>query len=216
MVITASAYAYTCALASEDDLAWIVELTGRGIRKWAIDELGKFRHSEGPQAVDPDYKAEFILKRGKEALRSVGKLLPRSKRLRARIKAEERVLARCVKSEGDLEAGKRLQKTSKSISSILGDRGKTVYRRPIPGPVDVGAVLMDTSSRWKTRYGRWLQKEKAAYVMQPLMLYWMDGRRTTEEICRLIAAETGHSNPEFVAFCLRLLEEAGIVEAVKG
>ena len=80
----------------------------------------------------------------------------------------------------------------------------------------MGAVLMDMSSRWKARYSRWLQKEKAVYAMQPLALYWMDGQRTAEEICRLVAAETGHSNPEFVAFCMDLLEEAGIVEIVKG
>jgi hypothetical protein len=214
-VVAAAAYAYTCALASEDDLTWLVGLTGRGLRKWVIEELGKFGESDVRQPVSLDYKAGFLLQRGKEALRSVAKLLPRSRALRTRIRVEEKLLARCVKSEAGLAAMVVRHRHARGMSSVLGGRAEAVYRRRAPGPVDTGAILMDMGPRWKARYARWQGKEKAAYVMQPLVLYWMDGRRDVEDICRLVAAETGHSNPEFVAFYIDLLEDAGIVEPVK-
>ena len=97
-------------------------------------------------------------------------------------------------------------------SAKVGKHGGRVYRRTMPGPVDTGALLMELSPRWKARHRRWLAKESAAYVIQPMMLYWMDGRRTSEEILRLIAAETGSCNPEFLSFHLDLLEEAGVIE----
>ncbi len=215
MVIAASVYAYTCARASEDDLMWLAGLTGRGLRKWVIDEIGRFSESGRPQPVTPEYMADFLLKRSKEALRSISKLSPRSKTLRARIKAEERMLARCIKAEAVMTSARLRRGAGRAVSSKLGDRSGTVYRRTLPGPVDMGALLMDLGPRWKARYRRWLTKEKAAYVMQPLTLYWMDGRRPSEEICRLLAAETGHCNPEFLGFYLDLLEEAGIIEPVE-
>jgi aminopeptidase YwaD len=215
MVVAASTYAYTCALASEGDLMWLLGLTGRGLRKWVIDEWGKFANSEGPLPVEPGYKAEFVLRRGKEALRSVAKLLPCSRRLRARTKVEERLLGRVVRGEAGASSGAPRRRIRASVSSVLGERAETVYRRPVPGPVDMGAVLMEMGTRWKARYGKWLEKEKAAYVMQPLAQYWMDGRRSTEEVCRLIAAETGHASPEFLSFYVGLLEEAGVVEAAE-
>ena len=216
MVIAASTYVYTCARASEEDLMRLAGLTGRGLRKWVIDEMGGFSESGRPQSVTPEYMADFLLKRGKEALRSIRKLMPRSKGLWARIKAEERIFARCLKGEAGIASAKFKPRPGGAISSKLGNRSRTVYKRTLPGPVDMGALLMDLSPRWKVRYRRWLAKEKAAYVMQPLVLYWMDGRRPTEEICQLIAAETGHCNPEFLRFYLGLLEEAGVIEVVKG
>jgi hypothetical protein len=216
MVIAASTYAYSCALASEEDLGRLVGLTGRGLRKWVIDETARFSQSGQPNAVTPQYMAEFLLGRGKEALRSIRKLSPRSKGLRARIKTEERMLARCVKSEAGLASAKVRRGAGRAKSAKLGKRTGIVYRRTLPGPVDMGALLMDLSPRWKARHRRWLTKEKGAYVIQPMSLYWMDGRRTSEEICRLIAAETGNCNPEFLSFHLDLLEEAGVIEPVNG
>jgi hypothetical protein len=214
-VIAASVYAYTCALASADDLTALVGITGRGLRKWVIEQMGGFTEPEGRLPVSLDYKAEFLLRCGKQALRSVERLLPRSDRLRTRIKAEERALGSCVRREATVASGVVGRKSGREAPSMQRDRAGRIYRRLLPGPVDTGAVLMDMGARWKARYARWLAKEKSAYVVQPLVLYWMDGRRRADEICRLIAAETGHSNPEFVSFYMDLLEEAGIVESAK-
>jgi hypothetical protein len=216
MVTAASTYAYVCARASEEDLVGLVGLTGRGLRKWMIDEIGRFSEAGRRQSVTPEYKARFLLKRGKEALRSIRKLSPGSRALRARIRAEESKLASCVKTEAVKATAGTRHKAPMKISAKLGNRSGTIYRRTLPGPVDIGALLMDLSSRWKSRYRRWLTKESSAYVMQPLTLYWMDGRRTSEEICRLIAAETGRCNPEFLGFNIDLLEEAGVIERVRG
>jgi aminopeptidase YwaD len=216
MVIASAVYAYTCALASEEDLIWTAGITGRGVRKWVIDEIGKFSAAMRPNAWTLGDKAEFLMDRGKEALRSIRRLLPLSKGLRARIKAEERALTRCVKSEVGVVPAKVRRGAGGSVSSKLGRHTRAVYRRTLPGPVDIGALLMDLSPRWKVRHRRWLAREKTAYVTQPMVLYWMDGRRTSEEVCSLIALETGHCNPEFLAFHMDLLEEAGVIEPVKG
>jgi hypothetical protein len=176
--------------------------------------LGRFVDHQGRPVVSLDYKAGFLLKRGKEALRSVVRLSPRSRALRGRIKAEERAFARCVKTETKVASGMVREGAARTASFKPDDRADAVYRRLLPGPVDTSAVLADMGPRWRARYSKWLEKETSANLLQPLTLYWMDGRRSLEEISRLIAAETGHWNPGFVTFYLDLLEEAGLVEAV--
>jgi aminopeptidase YwaD len=214
-VIAASVYAYTCALAADDDLVWLVGVTGRGLRRWVTGQMGRFATHEGRQPVRLEYKAEFLLQRGKEALRSVGRLAPRSRGLRALIKAEERVLARCIKNEAGSVSATTRRGGGRMPVFKPGDRARAVYRRLLPGPVDAGAVLMDMGPRWRARHRRWLEKERAASLLEPLVLYWMDGRRSIEDISRLIAAETGHVNPEFIDIYIGLLEEAGLVEVVE-
>jgi aminopeptidase YwaD len=212
MVIAASTYAYTCALASDEDLLQVAGVTGRGLRKWVIDEIAEFSGSGRPRSVEPEYVAGFLLARGKEALRSVRRLSPRSKGLRDRIRAEEKMLARCIKNEKGLASVRVKRGAGGMMTAKLGRHARAVYRRTLPGPADMGALLMGLGPGWKSRYRRWLAKEKASYVIQPMALYWMDGRRTSDEICRLIAAETGACNPEFLSFHLDLLEEAGVIE----
>jgi hypothetical protein len=48
--------------------------------------------------------------------------------------------------------------------------------------------------------------------MEPLALYWANGRRSLREISNLVAAELGTTNPDFLKFYFDILEEAGIVE----
>lgn len=210
-VMAASAYAYLCALASDDDLIRMAGITGRGLRRWSIDEIGRFAESEDRPAVSLGYKTEFLLARGKEALRSIRKLSPRSRSLRERIRVEQKAFARCVKSESAAVSSMGKRGVRRAVSPRKVGRGHTVYRRLMPGPADTGAILMDMGTRWRNRYARWLAKERSAGFLEPLALYWMDGRRSLEEIERLIAAETGVSAPEFLAFYADLLEEAGIV-----
>ena len=49
-------------------------------------------------------------------------------------------------------------------------------------------------------------------MMQTLALYWVDGKRSIAEISRLVAAEVGYTNPEFLKFYFQLLEDVGAVE----
>jgi aminopeptidase YwaD len=213
-VIAASSYAYTCALAADDDLTWLTGVTGRGLRKWVTREMGRFACCEGRHPVTLEYQAEFLLQRGKDALRSIGRLSPRSRGLRALIKAEEKSLARCVKNEAG-SARTIMGRAGKRTPVFKGgDRARAVYQRLLPGPVDAGGVLMDMGPRWRARHRRWIEKESAASLLEPLVLYWMDGKRSIEEISQLIAAETGLLNPEFVDLYVGLLEEAGLVEKV--
>jgi hypothetical protein len=48
--------------------------------------------------------------------------------------------------------------------------------------------------------------------MEPLALYWANGRRSLREISNLVAAELGATNPDYLKFYFEMLEEAGIVE----
>ena len=205
-VIATSCYAYTCALAADDDLTWLVGVTGRGLRRWVTQEMGRFAGHEGRLPVTLEYKAEFLLQRGKEALRSVGRLSPRSRGLRTLIKSEEKALARCIKNEAGSVSAVMGRTGRRTPTFRGGERARAVYRRLLPGPVDAGGVLTDMGPRWRARHRRWIEKEKAASLIEP--------RRSIEEISRLIAAETGHLAPEFVDLYVGLLEEAGLVERV--
>jgi TnpA family transposase len=80
--------------------------------------------------------------------------------------------------------------------------------------VDMGAVLMQLGSRRRDRYRRWAAREKKAHMIQMLALYWADGTRSLAEISRLVAAELGYTNPDFIEFYFDLLADAGIVEIV--
>jgi hypothetical protein len=177
-----------------------------------IDEIAGFSKSGRLDTLGPEYMAKFLSARGRAALGSIRRLSPRSKALRARVRTEERALIRSVKSEMGLIRGKVRRGAGGLMSAKLGKHAGSVYRRTLPGPVDTGALLMELSPRWKARHRRWLAKEKGAYVVQPMALYWMDGRRASEEICRLISAETGSCNPEFLGFYFDLLKEVGAIE----
>lgn len=214
--IAAATYAYTCALASEQDLIEVAGLTGRGLRKWVIGRIAGFSGSKGTNGVGPEYTAEFLLGRGKDALRSIKRLSPGSRGLRDRVRSEVRALARCIKNENALVSIKVRQDAGGAVAKKLAKHAGVVYKRTLPGPADMGALLMDLSPRWKDRYRRWLARERSSYVTQPMVLYWMDGKRSSEDICRLITAETGTCNPEFLSFHLDLLNEAGVIEPAKG
>ncbi|MFH1311779.1 MAG: DUF4910 domain-containing protein [Candidatus Eisenbacteria bacterium] len=214
IVVATLAYAYTCALAREEEMVEVAVLTGRALRKRVVDEMGSFATSEAPIWITPAYKAATLMNHGKRALASVGKLLPGSKNLKARIKAEERALAQCVAGETAVSSSQKLKSKSKGRA----DRGKLAaythlrVRRLLPGPVDPGAAVRRVSASRRTRYWKWMKKESRAYMMQTLALYWVDGRRSIAEISRLVAAEVGYTNPEFLKFYFQLLEDVGAVE----
>ena len=214
IVIVATAYTYTCALAREEEMVEVAALTGRGLRKRVIDDMGSFRTSEASIWITPGYKAKILLAYGKHALSSVEKLLPESKSLRGRIRAEERALKQCVTRELAVSTAR----TPAGRSEGRAGRGKLAaymhlrVKRLVTGPVDPGAVVRRLSAGRRARYWKRVKKESKAYMMQTLALYWANGRRSIAEISRLIAAEIGYTNPEFLKFYFQILEEAGAVE----
>ena len=130
-------------------------------------------------------------------------------RIRAEIRAFNQTIRREVAltsaTMGKAGAGRR------GARHKLGARGTAVVRRLYPGPAYMDVVLREISSRSRARYWRALGKEKHGYMLQMLALYWADGTRTIDEIVKLVAAELGYTNAEFIRLCFDLLEEAGFV-----
>ncbi len=214
IVIAASAYAYTCALASEKDLVWIAALTGRGLRKKVADEMGRYPVSEARNWITPEFKARFLAAAGDQALRSVRKLAPESRSLKLYVKAEEKALAQTVRREAGVSA---------SFASLAGGRkahrhprgesyANVTVKRLLPGTVDMRSLMGRLTSARRAQYQRWTRKEKQASIMQVLALYWANGRRSLREISNLVAAELGSTNPDFLKFYFDVLEEAGLVQ----
>lgn len=213
IAITTCAYAYTCALAYEQDLVWISGVAGRALRKRVIDEIHAYATSDARKWISMDYKAGVLLEHGKDVLRSVARLQPSGKGLIPRIRTEIRAFNQTIRREVALtsvtmgKAGPGRRRTPQK----LGTRGTAVVRRLYPGPAYMDVVLRQVSSRSRARYRRAMGKEKDGYMLQMLALYWADGTRTINEIVRLVAAESGRTNPEFIRLCFELLEEAGFV-----
>jgi hypothetical protein len=214
IVIASSVYAYTCALAAEKDLVWIAALTGRGLRGMIAEHMAQFGTSEARTWITPEFKARFLASVGDQTLRSVGRLLPEGKDLRAHIKIEERAVDQAVKREAAVSASHR--KLTGGRVRRQRPRGEThagiVVKRLTPGPVDSRALLMRLTSARKAQYQRWVRREKRASLMETLGLYWANGRRSLREISNLVAAEIGTTNPDFLKFYFETLEEAGIIK----
>jgi hypothetical protein len=214
MALTTCTYAYTCALAAEEDLIRIAQVTGRALRKDAIDDLGSFASSGADGWIGMDYKAGVMLEHGKGVLKSIDRHLPRSRRLKAQLKSEFKAYRLCVREETRIhEAGRRVpaRKRRADRRKRLGQLPNTVVKRLVPGPPDVEIALKELSPRWKTRYLRWTKRERKARMIQMLASYWADGNRNLVEICRLVAAELGYTNPDFIKFYFDLLAEAQLV-----
>ncbi len=93
-------------------------------------------------------------------------------------------------------------------------RGSAKYRRVIvkrlmPGPVDMGAMLSLLGKRRRSQYRKRMAKEKHAYIMQALALFWANGRRSIAEIAEHVGVELGYTNPDFLKFYFDTLAEPG-------
>jgi hypothetical protein len=218
IAIAAGVYAYTIALAAEDDMLWLARLAGRGLRRKAIDDLGAGGNAALARRTDPNYRTRVLLKAGKQAIRSIGKLLPRSRALKACIASEEKALAGCMKQEADLSR----KAASPEGGSEPGPAGpipggavkykRAVIKRLMRGPVDMGAILTRLGKRRRSQYRKWMAREKQAYMLQALALFWADGKRSIAEIADHVDAELGYTNPDFLKFYFDTLAEAGIVK----
>lgn len=214
IAVAASVFAYTCALASEKDMMWMSEITGRSLRKQVVDEMAAYAAGDADKWISMDYKADFLLEHGKRVLRSLTRLLPRRENLTARIKAQVGALNQAVRREAAVTAGviRQVKSGGRRPRKMFGTHGNAIVKRLYPGPAYPEIVLKQVGTMWRTRYRRWMAKEKKGYLIQMLALYWADGTRPVSEIARLVAAELGHTNPEFIKFYFELLEQAGLVE----
>jgi aminopeptidase YwaD len=213
IVIGACVYAYTIAQASEKEILWLAGLTGRGLRKRVIDEMGRTAPFHDPSMGERRDRARLLLTSGRQALRSLRKLMPGSEDLKTRLAREEKALSRCVRQELSLTPadGRRAKRETRSRQRGRAKYAGLVVKRLLPGPVDMGAVLMQLGKRRISQYRRWTTKERQAYMMQILALYWADGKKDIAQIARLVGAELGHTNPDFLKFYFDLLGEVGIV-----
>jgi hypothetical protein len=214
VAIAAGVYAYTIALASEGDMLWLARLAGRGLRKKAIDDMGIGGDESPVGASNPGHRTKVLMKAGRQAIKSVGKLLPCSKPLKACIAREERAFTGCVKREAAL-ADRAVQQHEGSGPARPAKYRRAVVKRLMRGPVDMGSLLTGLGKRRRARYRKWLAREKKAYMMQSLSLFWADGKRSIAEIADHVDAELGYANPDFLKFYFDTLAEAGIVEITR-
>jgi hypothetical protein len=214
VAVAAGVYVYTVALASEDDMMWLARLAGMGLRKKVIDDIGARGAGASAGGRVPDYRARVLKRAGRQAIRSVAKLLPGSKALKTCIASEERALAACMKREVAL-AEKAGPADEGSAPAVPARYRRMVVGRLVRGPADMGAVLAGLGKRRRTRYRRWLAREKKAYMLQALGLFWADGKRSIAEIAEHVNAELGYTNPDFLKFYFDTLEEAGIVKITR-
>jgi hypothetical protein len=214
IVTAAGTYVYTCALAAEKDLVWIAALTGRAMRRHVAREMSAYPTSEARNWITPEFKARFLLAIGDQALRSVRKLAPESKNLKVHLTAEDRALAQTVKREAALSvSAASLGGIRKSHRQARGETYANLWvRRLVPGTTDSRSLMSKLTTARRAHYQRWMRKEKQASIMEPLALYWANGRRSLREISNLVAAELGSTNPDYLKFYFEMLEEAGIVE----
>jgi aminopeptidase YwaD len=226
IVTMAGTCIYLCALADESDLLEIVSLTGRGLRKEAIDGLASLEESPAAEWVTPRYKARVLGSAGKQALKSIAELAPQSVRLKKAIRREEAALRDCLRREAAMASTRRRARAagagktrSRRGTDALASREKTlreldkiVVSRLVRGPVDPRALMRQLSPAKRARFMKRVTRQSGALMIGTLGLFWADGQRSIAEIARLVAAELGYTDPRFLKFYFGLLKDAGLVE----
>ena len=226
----AGSYVYLCARADGSSLLEVASLTGRALRKEAVDGLADLHASPAALYITPRYKARVLNSAGRRALRKVGRLAPESKRLANAVAREESALRECLKREtaiamkimkqeliADRDAGRekakgRVSGGSASRARALRDLEKVVVKRLSPGPVDPRALMRGLTPAKRARFLKRISGQKGSLMVGTLGLYWADGKRSLAEITRLVAAELGYTNPDYLKFYFGLLKDAGLVE----
>jgi hypothetical protein len=215
VVVAGCCYAYTCALADVDQLVDLAALTGRLLRKQAGEEMAGYASSAAGIWIDLEYKVDFMMEAARSSLDSIARLAPDSRKVAGRIAREKSAVVRSIKEEARLltrpagEGGRsRRAAERRKMKSLNRHR----VRRLHPGPADSMPLMADVGRRRRKSYYTWLEKEPRARALQSHALYWADGRRSTGEIVKKVAATTGHSNADFIRYYFDLLAEAGVVE----
>ncbi|MGQ9603287.1 MAG: DUF4910 domain-containing protein [bacterium] len=217
VAVAVAACAYLCASGDEDALLRIADIVGAGLRKSAIEKIYGFSTSEAPLWIGLEYQAGVILEHGKQTLASIARLARRSRRLASRLNIHTRAFMRCVKEE----ASALTVKTSFSRSQRshareqMREHANRIVQRLLPGPIPAQMLIHRVGRRRRAEYYRWQKVEPLADLMEILALYRADGERSVTEISRLVAAEIGQSNPDFIRFCFELLAELELAKITR-
>ena len=211
--VIAATYAYLCAAGDEEDVASFVKLTGQGLRKTAIERIGNFYESGASSWITPQFYARKLLRSAVQALRSAEWLCPHSRLVASTVRLEQKTVRQCIQRElKNLLSYRRLRPHPGREEHHRIKFGDLVVRRLMPGPVDVRAILQQTTSQTRKRYLKYSQKRKNSSLMEMLALFAANGKRSIAEISRLVAVEVGDTDPELIRSYFNLLEEANIVE----
>jgi hypothetical protein len=215
IAVMAGSYAYLCALADESALCKIASLTGRGLRKDFIDQLAALGGSPAADWITPRYKARVLRAAGKQALRSIGRLAPESRKLSGAISREEAAVRDCIRREAAVVAkstGARAAGSGKGRMKLMRELDSIVVKRLVPGPVDPRGLMRQLTPARRARFLKRVTDQSGALMIGTMGLYWANGRRSIAEITRLVAAELGYTDPRFLKFYFGLLKGAGLVE----
>jgi len=97
------------------------------------EHMAQFGTSEARNWITPEFKARFLASVGDQTLRSVRRLLPGGKDLRAHVKVEERAVDQAVKREAAVSASYqkhcRRQGTSPERGVLRGHCGEAADPR---------------------------------------------------------------------------------------
>jgi hypothetical protein len=196
-------------------LCKIASLTGRGLRKDFIDQLAALGGSPAADWITPRYKARVLRAAGKQALRSIGRLAPESRKLSGAISREEAAVRDCIRREAAVVAkstGARAAGSGKGRMKLMRELDSIVVKRLVPGPVDPRGLMRQLTPARRARFLKRVTDQSGALMIGTMGLYWANGRRSIAEITRLVAAELGYTDPRFLKFYFGLLKGAGLVE----
>ncbi len=214
VAVAVAACVYLCASGDEDSLLKVADIVGSGLRKSAVERIYGYSTSEAPLWVGLEYQAGVVLEHGKQTLASIAKLARKSRRLESKINIQTRAFMRCVKEEASASTVRTVFTPSQKshAKEQMREHSNTIVRRLLPGALPAQTLIHRVGRRRRAQYYRWQKVEPLADLMEILALYRADGERSVTEISRLVAAEIGQSNPDFIRFCFELLAELGLAE----
>jgi peptidase M28-like protein len=193
----AATYAGFVASAGEAERRWLLGAVGRGARR---------RLLAAADDPSPGRAAARELARGERALASVARLgLDRA----AIAGARERLAAFAAQEAPGLHADPDPPGAPERASAQVAR-----WRRTVPVPVHAqrhllegwGALPSETRERWRAREA----EQPDGALLCDLAWYACDGRRSPEEIARLVWLETGRYEPGFIGEFFELMEALGL------
>lgn len=214
IVVIAGAYVYLCAQSDESVLNEIASLTGRWLRKEAVDALASLAGSPAADWISVRYKARVLGAAAGQALKSIGRLLPESGGLRKTVARETAAVKDCLRREAALagrSAGSGAAPKRPGSEKLMKELDRIIVKRLSPGPVDPRGLMRQLTPARRARFLDRITKQNGSLMIGTLGLYWANGRRSIAEITRLVAAELGYTDPGFLKFYFGLLRDTGLV-----
>lgn len=228
----AAAYAYLAAAAGEPEARWLArEMVANA--KGALARLAQEACTEALAARSPLEVAEaarrgagklaFRADRAAEGLRSLLRLAPEveqaveeaAREVRAAADVERLGLQRDAEWRAQALGGDGLPAAHQESGEWVERAEHTVLRRLFRGPTGP-RELLDRLGPDERAAAEELSGARAGvlYTLLPVIMYWLDGRRTLRQVADLVECETGQRDLELLVRVAGLLEGAGLVERV--